>query len=220
MSLILFEHSLIVAHEAYVGLEPDKQNLSGKITAKKVYDLFHSVRKIYSKSDANWTLSGKHCNHDFANYCNGQPQPLYLHHWLQRLGNPEITAYCKEGNSIEGGFTGLNITPTSTTSSGSFVSSNNSASKRDSQLFDILSRGQESSGPMKMASTECFNSLKRKTDEETISLILNNIEKIEEDIDQMRAEGVDPSNSKFMRKSRELDRLNQNYASLTGLSFK
>ena len=185
-----------------------------------MYDLFHSVRKVYSKSDSNWTLSGKHCNHDFANYCNGQPQPLYLHHWLQRLGNPEITAYCKEGNSIEGGYTGLNITPSSTSSTSSFVSSSSSVSKRDTLLFDLLNRGQESSGPMKMASTDCFNSLKRKADEETIGMILNNIEKFEEDLEKMRIEGVDTANSKFMRKSRELERLYQNYASLTGIIFK
>ena len=121
-----------------MGLEPDKPYRSGNITAKKVYELFHSVRKLYAKADANWALSGMHRNDDFADYCNHEPQALYLHNWLQRLGNPNLTASYEERNSIEGGFTVSNAVSVSAPSSVSSSSIQNSGLKRDERFLEVF----------------------------------------------------------------------------------
>ena len=72
---------------------------------------------------------------------------------------------------------------------------------------------------MKAASADCFNSMKRKADEETISMLFQNIEKIEDDLEEMRSNALDESNARFARRIRELDRMYRNYEDMTGLKF-
>ena len=51
-----------------------------------------------NRVNPNYEASGKHNQEEFFNYCNGDTDILYLHCWLNKLNNPELSSYCAEGD--------------------------------------------------------------------------------------------------------------------------
>lgn len=91
-------------------IDPEKISPDGVLTSKQAYDLFKFTTRFYAnKVLPNFEASGKHNGHDFYSYCNNNTDALYLHEKLKQLGNPELTAFCLEGNVLPGGFdSGIN----------------------------------------------------------------------------------------------------------------
>ncbi len=71
---------LIVQREEFTaeGIDPETRNLSGPLPAVHAYKIFKDIRKDYAEASRRYELSGRHNEHDFFNYCNGDLNVLYL----------------------------------------------------------------------------------------------------------------------------------------------
>lgn len=88
----------------FVGIDPEKPNTTGVMTCSIAWKLFQSVRKAYAIAIGRWTVSGKHNNQDFYDYCQGDLDVLYLYCWVNKSGNPELANFCAEGYEVDNGF--------------------------------------------------------------------------------------------------------------------
>ena len=81
-------------------IETEEENRSGPITSAIVFAEWRDVVRLYSICVANWEASGKHNNHDFWRYCKNNVDVYYLHHWLKKIGNPNVSSFCAEGTVL------------------------------------------------------------------------------------------------------------------------
>jgi hypothetical protein len=180
------------------------------------------VKEWYSRAEPKWTQSGKHQNHDFYNYCQ-DVSALYLHLWLEHAGNPNLTAYAKEGSEIPGGYDAGNTKSSAPERAGSTPSNSSSSSvdskngdKSDksnslSKALNLFSESSESTKAMKESGNAYYATLKRKVDEDTIASLLKSIDALENKLEDM----FDFTGVKYIRKSKELKRLLAQYEKLT-----
>ena len=110
-AVVLFNDSthnsggLVAEHEEFTSrrIDPEAVNNSGKITAAAAFRYFKDVRTSYAKAIVKYEQSGRHNKHDFFTYTQYDVDVLYLFMWLEKLNNPELTAYCAEGCELPGG---------------------------------------------------------------------------------------------------------------------
>jgi hypothetical protein len=130
---------LVTIHREFTNrsINPEAINASGNITSDIAYQMFKSVRNDYAKVMKDYQKSGQHNSHDFFNYCNGKIDILYLHCWLQKIGDPELTSFCSEGSEISQGIDTTLMTPTSSSSEIKQTSNDKRKRQNDSFMSDI-----------------------------------------------------------------------------------
>ena len=85
------------------GINPEERNTSGLITQNLIVMLWKDLLKAFRVPMEKFESSGRHNGHDFANYCYGDTNMLWLFDWLEKLGNVELTAFCAETSILPGG---------------------------------------------------------------------------------------------------------------------
>jgi len=163
------------------------------ITAKKIYKYFNELKPKYKKCLQNYERSGQHNQHDFISYCFGDLDLLYLHLWMEKIGNPELQAFCSENDIMSNGVdTAASQLGSSASTTNSVVSqkvSKGSSSNQDLVLElkrrnELLSHG--TSSVLELNATQQYESIIR-----TIGEIEDQISKLEESIEAKQNEGRD-----------------------------
>jgi hypothetical protein len=184
---------LPTGHEEYDNrnLDPEAVNISGPITAEKMYKLFKELKVEYSKAYIRWSASGHHDGSDFYAFCQGNVECLYFFEVLRAIGSPELIAYCGESCEIPGGLETYGTPvpgPTShvanSSSASSSVSSSSSTTTRQNHVVVALNSVVKSlnssvesakGDPQKQA-------MAAKLDSETRVILSNYLETIEDKI--------------------------------------
>lgn len=107
----LSSRGLVQVHQAYAEkkINPDLAD-EGELTTEKAYKIFMNVKKSYSEAKRRFHASGQNGN-DFFEFCGNDCDVLYLHHWIVKLGNPDLTTFCESGSIIPAGFDSSSTTP-------------------------------------------------------------------------------------------------------------
>ena len=131
---------LIAAHEVFttLNINPEERNVSGSLSVERFFSMWKSTLKNYSETLRKFEQSGKHNGHDFWLYCQDNSDILYLHLWLNKLNNPELTAFCSESHIINVGFDSTSAPSPSSAGGSSSNSSRSNKRKQTEQIGDIL----------------------------------------------------------------------------------
>lgn len=135
------------------GIDPERENKSGKITSQLVYNHWKDVIKLYSNYLANWEESGKHNGHDFWRYCMNNVDVYYLYFILRKLGNPEISSFCAEGTILPFGIDSGESSGPSTNTSASVPSYTRKRKGTDNTETEALQAKTKLSNTMQVLQT-------------------------------------------------------------------
>jgi hypothetical protein len=204
-------------------IQTERENTSGKLSCKKMFDLFKIAKKDYSKAHARWTASGHHAGDDFWDFCHGNVESLWMFEVLKSIGDIQLSAYCKEACEVEGGLdsgataTALPpITPAGRTNTAPGVSSKKEMAGVLSSLSKSIdgvatSRTKEKDKELALVNSEMADKVKmehRVISNTYISDLETKIERIEE------ADGyncdAEPSR-KLKRLRSELDNVSESF---------
>ena len=101
---------LVKNHEKFIkfDIDPEKVSSTGVFTHTQGFELWKELSRSYAVVKKRYEASGQHNGKDFLDFCGQlthatQLEMLYLHESLLAAGNPELTAFCVEGNEIDGG---------------------------------------------------------------------------------------------------------------------
>ncbi len=130
------------------------------MTAAYAYSLFKSVRRTYADEGLpKYKASGKHNQHDFYNYCNGN---IEVHLSLEKIGSQELNSFCGEGSTFIQGTESIKGSSTISTqvqcSERSLNSDNSSSSsyrkRKDASSNAILQSGRQICSALKSIEAE------------------------------------------------------------------
>jgi hypothetical protein len=68
-----------------------------------IVDTWKALLKEFKVPKSNFESSGRHNQHDFANYCHGDINQLWLFDWLEQLGDVELTQFCDSTSVLDSG---------------------------------------------------------------------------------------------------------------------
>eukprot|EP01040_Poterioochromonas_malhamensis_P004411 gene4411-4728_t len=104
---------LVQGHDAYreKKINPDIAD-EGELTTEKAWKIFMQVKKDYSEAKKRFHASGQHSS-DFFEFCGKDCDVLYLHHWIVKLGNVDLSNFCESGSIIPSGFDSASTSPPS-----------------------------------------------------------------------------------------------------------
>ena len=98
---------LMAQHDALDDIDTEKINNSGILTPKHAFKIFKDVLREYAVVEPNYSASGKHNEHDYFMYCNGNTDVLYLHLALEVRNHESLSQFCKEGYVLHNGLDSL-----------------------------------------------------------------------------------------------------------------
>lgn len=95
----------VIDHEALNLVVTPENPGEGILTSAQGYKAFKKVRSYYSNDVlVRYEASGKHDGRDIGLFCNNDPSIIILHAWLEKIGNPELSAAVGEGARLDNGF--------------------------------------------------------------------------------------------------------------------
>ena len=101
---------LVKNHEKFFkhGIDPKTITNIGVFTHTQGFELWKELSRSYAVVKKRYEASGQHNGKDFLDFCGQlthatQLEMLYLHESLLAAGNPVLTAFCVEGDEIDGG---------------------------------------------------------------------------------------------------------------------
>lgn len=101
---------LVKNHEKFIkyNIDPELISKNGIFMPLQAFELFKELSRAYAIVKKRYEASGQHNGKDFLDFCgqlthSTQLDMLYLHESLAVANNPELAAFCVEGNVIEGG---------------------------------------------------------------------------------------------------------------------
>jgi hypothetical protein len=184
---------LISEHSEFIKrlIDPEEVNTSGFMSEQYAFTLFQAARKKYATIVPKYQASGQHNSHDFFLFCCGDIEPLYIHLWLQHIGNTELTNYCREGYEISNGFdssiTQISSDLNSPTSSyEEKVGYKRNCDKHFSEMAAASSKRNEFLKDMTRSTEDVQSSIAFTNKQKAISEIMNQINGLEEVIDKLQ----------------------------------